>query len=144
MLDLASCLERCETEPSRYSSNRCRRASKLRLRYRRTNGSHLCHRYSILSEALQIDGSTEQNMQSVSGIALDNLAWSDMALLRRYAQAMSHAESSITIHFSSLCENYIQLYNAAGESTFQDSSWRSVGETCGEHCCSRMLQRRTG
>jgi midasin len=76
-------------------------------------------RYSKLSRVLQIGNSTEQNMHLIAEIGLDNLAWSDMPFLQRYTQAMQHTGSNLSTHFSSLCQKYIQLYDAEGNQNFR-------------------------
>jgi midasin len=70
-------------------------------------------RFSRLSEILEVKTSDAEKVTLLETVALDNLAWSDLPMLSRYAQAIKPKQSSLTSQFNALSQQYLQIYHSA-------------------------------
>ena len=70
-------------------------------------------RFSRLSEILEAKISDVEKVTLLESVALDNLAWSDLCMLSRYAQAIKPKQSRLTSQFNTLSQQYLQIYHSA-------------------------------
>ncbi|RDL37384.1 Midasin [Venustampulla echinocandica] len=68
-------------------------------------------RYQAISRALDTDTSTLNETTWLYQVALDNLAWADMAMLSRFVE-QSQRLSLADPKFLATCQNYLQLYQS--------------------------------
>lgn len=79
-------------------------------------------RYSMLSNTLQVGLLDAEQIQLILAIALDNLAWSDIPLLQRFARAIQiNEDSSLSRELSTLCRQYVQFFELEGNHDFRMS-----------------------
>jgi midasin len=76
-------------------------------------------RYSTLSKALGLGQPESENAQLLNHVVLDNLSWSDISLLSRFARAMESKSSALAIPFSIACEQYLQLCQSQENTKFR-------------------------
>lgn len=64
----------------------------------------------------------EEDSQQIHRVALDNLAWSDLPLLWRFAKVIhqvSRGSTGLNAELFNLCQYYTQLYQSEGDVTFR-------------------------
>ena len=71
-------------------------------------------RFSQVSKVMEVETSNAENASLLESVALDNLAWSDMPMLSRYAQTIDHNHQSIpTSQFKTIAQHFLQIYQSA-------------------------------
>jgi midasin len=90
-------------------------------------------RYYILTQILETPHSTYDQSLLVAAVGLDNLAWNDIPLLSRYANALQEKDNStLTPEFLALCQQYAQIYEAEGNQNFRTAVGEMLGELAAE------------
>ncbi|TAQ87529.1 hypothetical protein B7494_g4151 [Chlorociboria aeruginascens] len=86
-------------------------------------------RYCGLSRALEVESTSQEQAQIFDSVALDNLAWSDLALLSRYAQMLQQKlvrQPTISTQFIELCQDYLQIYQSEDNLKFRQAMGESL------------------
>jgi midasin (ATPase involved in ribosome maturation) len=77
-------------------------------------------RFSQISKVLEVEGWDLDKASQLQRVALDNLAWSDMPMLSRYAQAIEHNHQSAFIpYFNLLSQQYLHIYQSADDQRYR-------------------------
>ncbi|KAL3419302.1 denitrification regulatory protein NirQ (ATPase) [Phlyctema vagabunda] len=85
-------------------------------------------RYKVLFETVESQNNTPDHAQLVQRVALDNLSWSDIPMLSRFAtaiQKMPNIPSSYAHQISRICQDYMQFTQTEENSKFM----AAVGNT---------------
>ncbi|CAG8983421.1 hypothetical protein HYALB_00000589 [Hymenoscyphus albidus] len=84
-----------------------------------TTSEAMLQRYRKVSKSLAEDSHNFWVSKSLSPIAMDNLAWSDMAILPRYIKATNSNAQEAGEDAVEICQTYLQVYKSPDNQDFR-------------------------
>lgn len=77
-------------------------------------------RYDGVSKVLEAETSDADQLRLLNQVALDNLAWSDIPLLPRFAEAFGRSQFSVSAEqLFAICRPYIQIYQSNNDLNYR-------------------------